>query len=81
MFVCNVVRWPFSTRPFNTLYVILGAVNIITLFVDRIPKWFINNECTFFRQGLTTALLNSAEDGERPYFVHDQISKKGCTER
>ena len=39
------------------------SVNSPTLFLDRLrpPKWLTSTLCTYFRQKLTTALLESAE--------------------
>ena len=42
--------------------VMLGhSVNLTTLFLDRLrpPKWLTSTWCTYFRQELTTALLES----------------------
>ena len=39
------------------------SVNLPTLFLGRLrpPKWLTSTLCTYFRQKLTTALLESAE--------------------
>ena len=39
------------------------SVNLSILFPGRLrpPKWLISTSCTYFRQLLTTALLQSAE--------------------
>ena len=54
------------------------SVNLPTLFLGRLrpPKQLTSTSCTYFRQKLTTALLESAE-GETKVCGPDWVSNQG----
>ena len=54
------------------------SVNLATLFLDKPPRQFTSTLCPFFRQLLTTALLNQRK-GENGEMFHHQISTKECS--
>ena len=54
------------------------SVNLTTLFLDRLrpPKRLTSTSCTYFRQKLTSALLESAE-GEGEGMWPNRVSNPG----
>ena len=58
IFVCLFVLRFYS--PVNTIKVMLSlSVNLSTLFLGRFHKQLTSTKCSYFRQKLTTALLES----------------------